>query len=276
MRRDKRPRGRRNVLSFASGSGAERRTRPAIRPLEVTATANRVVRSMVPCQAPEQVNPTRRGGGDTLRALTTAVTESRRRVIDATPSAPAGAISIAGLLETATGVAWPQFVSERIETWATRHFDDDGAGHKSPWHGRAAYAAWRGEAELDRSPEFLGVPAYCAIARTLPRDGDGMLLRAAHELRLDARSLEIYLQQLLPSVSGWAVRARRHSVAAAGDARCRDVLAIRAAWDVVLLDAFERKHGGLAADIGRALADEAAARDMMRSVDVGAARARTG
>ena len=163
------------------------------------------------------------------------------------PEPAGGAMAtVAELLGEATGDDWHAFVIDRISTWAAGYFDEGQAGWRSPWRGESPYAAWRGEAELDRTPEILGVPGFCGIVRTLPQDADTLLLQVAHELRLHGEVFETYLGRLLATVAGWAGHARfrgwRKELAGEADARVREVLAIRAAWDLALVEAFGDRY----------------------------------
>ena len=247
MRRDRTGAKRGKVVGIGAARGSGAPSRPSVGQTAVTAAANRVLRNGVHAAPPGAFEDVPDAGA--VRSPTGAATPIRARLRAAVEPAPAGRLTVAALLGAATGHDWDGFVVERIETWALGYFDAGPVGPRSPWHRHAPFAAWRGEAELDRTPEILGVPAYCAIARTLPGDGDAALLRAAHELGLDARCFERYFEQLLPAVSHWTGRARR----GAGDAGARDVVAIRAAWDVVLLDAFERHAPGIASALQRGL-----------------------
>lgn len=198
----------------------------------------------------------------TPRMTRTAVTAAANRVARAagTPGAeaPAGAgATVADLIGTHAGQAWPAFVADRILTWASGYFDEGARARRSPWYGATPYAAWRGEAELDRTPELLGLNGFRGIARTLPRDADTLLLHAAHELRLNGECFDGYLQHLCAAVAPWASYARCHGsspgAGARRDAFGRELLAIRAAWDLALLDAFGARRPGLARQLGQAL-----------------------
>lgn len=202
---------------------------PRMRQLEVTAAANRTAR--------------------TIDALSTRAARGSNGRPPAT---------IAALIGNATGKDWQAFVTDRICAWAEGYFDEAGAGARSPWRGLSPYAAWRGEAELDRTPEILGVDGFCGIARTLPHDAGALLLRVAHDLELGGERFEAYLLRLLETVTEWAgqaLRYGRHGVSTGStDIEVRELLAIRAAWDLALYDAFGTKHRGIVATLRQRLA----------------------
>lgn len=168
--------------------------------------------------------------------------------LEAEPAADAVA-TIADLISADSGDDWQAFVIDRISAWAAGYFDEGQASWRSPWRGESPFAAWRGEAELDRTPEILGLKGFRGIVRTLPRDADALLVRAAHELGLHGELLDGYLQRLLATIAGWAGHARyrgwRAELAGRSDARVKELLAIRAAWDLALLDAFGNRGGDL-------------------------------
>ena len=161
--------------------------------------------------------------------------------------------TIATLLSEADGSDWGSFVADRISSWASGYFDEGQAGWRSPWRGLTAYAAWRGESELDRSPEILGIPDFRGIARTLPADADDLLHLAATTFELPEAAFDLYLKRLLASIAGWAGHARyrgwRQQLAGNTDARVKHLLAIRAAWDLVLHEALGDRHPELTTEL---------------------------
>lgn len=220
---------RRFLRDRAGGTPSAAGPAPRMRPLEVTSAANRVARTL---GAPS---------GDEVAAA-----HVRPRA------------TIAALVGNATGEDWAAFVADRISVWAEGYWGETGAGSRSPWCGLSPYAAWRGEAELDRTPEILGVRGFRGIARTLPRDANGLLLRVAHDLELNGEVFETYLRRLLATIVEWARQARgdgRHGVSVgSADTAVRETLAIRAAWDLALHDAFGTKHRGVVATLRQRLA----------------------
>lgn len=161
--------------------------------------------------------------------------------------------TVAELLSERSDVDWQEFVVDRISFWASGYFDEGQAGWRSPWKDEAPYGAWRGEAELDRTPEIMGIPEFRSIARTLPTDADDLLYTVARDLGLRGDSLSLYFRRLLATVAGWAGHARylgwKKELGGQNDDRVRELLAIRAAWDLSLRDAFASDHPQLAEDL---------------------------
>ena len=215
---------------------AQPRTR--LRPVRVIAAANRAARAITP-----RVTSRARYAQPLQRETASRATAT-----------------MAELLGEATGEPWSDFVADSISSWAVRTLDADAAVRPSPWRGQAPYAAWRGEAELDRTPEIIGVPGFRGIARTLPRDADALLARVADEFRLSGELFDIYLERLLASVAGWAGHACAFDATGKrSDARVRELLAIRAAWDLALVDAFDKRRPELLYRLRSALENALAA-----------------
>jgi uncharacterized protein YbcC (UPF0753/DUF2309 family) len=165
--------------------------------------------------------------------------------------------TIAEILSRQTGEDWHGFIIDRISFWAASYFDEGQASWRSPWRGETPYAAWRGEAELDRTPEIMGIPDFRGIVRTLPADADELLYRVATDLDLRGDAFDIYLRRLLATVAGWAGHARyrgwQQELAGGSDDRIKGLLAVRAAWDLALYDAFSSRYPDAAEALRRRL-----------------------
>ena len=165
--------------------------------------------------------------------------------------------TIAEIISRETGDDWHAFVIDRVSFWAASYFDEGQAGWRSPWRGETPYGAWRGEAELDRTAEIMGVPDFRAIVRTLPADADALLFEVAERLGLHGDAFDIYLRRLLATIAGWAGHARyrgwQQELAGGSDDRVKGLLAVRAAWDLALAEAFEKTCPDAAQQLGRQL-----------------------
>ena len=165
--------------------------------------------------------------------------------------------TVADLLGEASDEDWQDFVVDRISFWAASHFDDGQAGWRSPWRGQTPYRAWRSEAELDQSPEIMGIPEFRSIVRTLPTDANELLHRVATTLGLQPETFNTYVRRLLATIAGWAGHARfrgwHHELAGRSDETVKEMLAIRAAWDLALLEAFSSRYPGIEEELRRRL-----------------------
>lgn len=151
-------------------------------------------------------------------------------------------------LETVADVAsevgrrdWSGLVCERISSWAASHFDQGQASWFAPGREMKPYSAWREEAALDRTPQVLGLRGFTRIVRTLP-DTAGMMISAGlAQLGVADAAAETYLHRLLMTISGWAGYTRylawQSELRGRADSTVLELLAIRLAWDVVILEA---------------------------------------
>ncbi len=146
--------------------------------------------------------------------------------------------SFADVASKVTGHDWKYFVVERISTWAGSYYDEGQAAWKSATREFPAYASWREEACVDRTPQVMGLAGFCHIINSLPDDAEAMIAEGTRRLGLSADVLESYFHLLLMSVSGWAGYARYQTWQCAlkggNDRSVVELLAVRLAWDVAL------------------------------------------
>ena len=158
---------------------------------------------------------------------------------------PAPLPTVADVVSSATGTDWAHLMLERTGAWAAAYFDRGQASWPSPWRTLTPYAAWRAEAALDATPEVHGATHFRRLVAHLPPDAHGAIEAAIARLGIPAAGLDAYLQRLLYSIGGWAAFARhivweRELYAKEKDETLIEVLAMRLAWEVVLLEAFAR------------------------------------
>ena len=161
------------------------------------------------------------------------------------PAEPAPTVS--DVATRTLGTDWSHFVVERISLWAGAYFDEGQAAWNTPFQDRSPWAAWRAEAEIDRTPEIMGLAGFREFVRELPEDPRGAVEAALARLQVPEEGLELYLHRLLMTVSGWAAWGRYRLWEAELYGRADDVmthiLAIRLAWEAALLERFS--HQGL-------------------------------
>ncbi|MDI1254104.1 DUF2309 domain-containing protein [Thermomonas sp.] len=141
----------------------------------------------------------------------------------------------------ATGRDWAGFAVARISTWAATHYDQGQAPWKPVTRALPAYASWRAEACIDRTPQVMGLQGFHKIIEALPDDAESMIAEGARRLGLSADVLEAYFHRLLMSVAGWAGYARYQTWQCAlqggNDRSVLELLAVCLAWDVAVLEA---------------------------------------
>jgi hypothetical protein len=136
-------------------------------------------------------------------------------------------------------LSWPDFVMERISRFCASYFDDGQAQVRAP-RATGFYATWRDQAERDRMASlFMGLGEYRSTLDSLPLGADEMIDRACADLGVPAGERERYFSALLLDVNGWASWCAylRWTARLAGgdDGHIRELLAIRLAWEWLLL-----------------------------------------
>lgn len=159
--------------------------------------------------------------------------------------------TVADVASRLTQRDWATFACERISVWAAGYFDEGQALWPSPSRHLGPYAAWHQEAALDRTPQIMGLAGFHRIVRSLPATAEAMLATGIERLKLDGPGLTDYFHRLLMSVGGWAAYARyrtwQSELAGRSDGSLLELLAIRLAFDVALLEACQTNDALVAA-----------------------------
>ena len=138
-------------------------------------------------------------------------------------------------------VSWRDFVVERVSRFCAAYFDD-GQAQIGPVKRGGLYASWLEGALGDRGPSlFMGLTEYRATVAKLPGSAEEMIRYASAELDVPADERETYFWSLLLDINGWASWCAylRWTARLAGedDGNIRQLLAIRLAWEWLLLRA---------------------------------------
>ncbi|MFO0933902.1 MAG: DUF2309 domain-containing protein [Planctomycetota bacterium] len=141
-------------------------------------------------------------------------------------------------------MSWRDFVTHTISQCCAAYFDD-GQAQLGPDREGGLYACWHRFAVQDRSPVLLmGLREAGRWARELPDTAREMCTVAVSGLAVPETELEAYFTSLLLDVNGWAswCAYRRFTARLAGgdDDGIVDLLAIRLAWEWLLLRSSER------------------------------------
>ena len=133
------------------------------------------------------------------------------------------------------GMAWSEYVVGRISPVCASFFEGD-----APPEG--LYAHWRDHAASDRGPELLmGFAGFRDAVRRLPSDPNEILARGLDRLQVPTDARADYFSALLMDVGGWAAWCAylrwTARLADADSAHIDELLAIRLAWELLLLDA---------------------------------------
>ena len=159
------------------------------------------------------------------------ITPRRRRVMDLVDEQR----------DLAHGMSWREFITHRTSQLCAAYFDE-GQAQLGPDRDGGLYATWRRHALGDRAPALLqGLGDYRERARALPATAREMAALAIAALGVPAAEQEAWLTGLLLDLNGWAAWCayRRWTARLAGgdDAHLVDLLAMRLAWEWLLLDA---------------------------------------
>ncbi|OAN62299.1 YbcC family protein [Sphingomonas sp. TDK1] len=145
--------------------------------------------------------------------------------------------TVAETAAAASGTDWPSIVADQIGSWAGSHFDA-GQALWSATQERNAYAGWRQEASLDRTPEIFGLAGFRAFVAAAPAAASDAIAVSAARLGLRAEAAGRYFERLLMSLGGWAQFARYHrwqaELEGAADDTLIDLLAVRLVWEAAL------------------------------------------
>ena len=168
------------------------------------------------------------------------------REIDREAKGPSPAPLLLGALrEEVDGRSWESFVVDRISPVCASWFDMGQALWKNPWKSRSLYEAWRSQALIDKSPRLFGLRGVQGIVSALPEDPEETIRGVVEELSLPSEMEEDRLHAALLSVGGWAswARYRLWQVELLGETEnsMRDLLAIRLAWERILLETGRRE-----------------------------------
>ncbi|MEM1079414.1 MAG: DUF2309 domain-containing protein [Pseudomonadota bacterium] len=141
-------------------------------------------------------------------------------------------------LPTVSALEGQALAEARIGAWASGYFDQ-GQALWAAQSEEGAYANWRRYAIHDLQPEFAGVPGIRASFAALPETSEDALIWALAQLEIPAEAASLFAHRLLMSLGGWAQAARyrlwQAELAGETDTSLAELLAIRAAWEAVLL-----------------------------------------
>ncbi|WP_424970824.1 YbcC family protein [Dinoroseobacter sp. S76] len=179
------------------------------------------------------------GGEITLEDIAAALTASGTSLSVAEVLAAAGQTRPEpSALPTVSALEGQGLAEARIGAWASGYFDQ-GQALWSAQPEEGAYANWRRFACHDLHPELAGLPGIRASFAALPETAEAALPWALALLGLSADAAALYAHRLLMTLGGWAQAARyrlwQAELAGETDTSLSELLAIRAAWDAVLL-----------------------------------------
>ncbi len=148
--------------------------------------------------------------------------------------------TVARVATALTGSDWAHVATDRISAWAAGYFDCGQAMWRPGQPGEGAFADWREEASIDRTPEIMGLAGFRRVVRSLPTDYLAVAARATKTLGLGTHELPVYLHGLLMQVGGWAAHCSRIGFEASlhgqDDTTLLEFGAILLGWELALYE----------------------------------------
>ncbi|MHB8354649.1 MAG: YbcC family protein [Burkholderiales bacterium] len=166
------------------------------------------------------------------------------------PTLPNPIPLVSDILGEMDNAQWTGFVVEQISQFSAAYFDRGQATWKMPWRKESLYDAWRHFAEIDLSPRMMGLRDVRTAVAALPNSPEDTIALAVQRLGIPADMLEAYLLAALMNVGGWASWTRylrwEQELVGGNEDSIVDLLAIRLAWEVILLHARQTPELGKA------------------------------
>ena len=136
-------------------------------------------------------------------------------------------------------MAWTEYVTRHISQTSAACFDE-GQARWTPDRTEGLYPLWRELATHDGGPRLLmRLHGFREAAAALPTDPQALIAEALQALDVPLDRREQYLTALLLSVNGWAsvcaFQRWEARLASGDDDRIVHLLAVRLAWELVLL-----------------------------------------
>jgi uncharacterized protein YbcC (UPF0753/DUF2309 family) len=144
-----------------------------------------------------------RGRGATTAAELLTLAEATSEL------APPRILMPSEVASTATGRDWARLRTDRVSGWAAAHFDRGQALWRSADAGLGAFASWKQDASLDRTPDIMGLKGFRSTVRSLPDDPVTAAALALDELGVGGEAVLPFVHALLLRVGGWAAFTAR-------------------------------------------------------------------
>jgi len=169
------------------------------------------------------------------------------------------------------GMPWAEFVTRHVSQTCAAYFDE-GQARWTPDRAGGLYPLWRELAMHDGAPRLLmGLHGFREAAAALPIDPRALIAEALDALEVQHESRGTYLTALLLSVNGWASVCAFHRwearLVSGDDEQIVHLLAVRLAWELVLLRLCKSTTTSDAWQTARAAWDPAASRAQVAHSD---------
>lgn len=141
---------------------------------------------------------------------------------------------------SAAAPRWHDTITQQVSQYCASYFDE----HQADWHrGQAGglFRGWRDGLEVDHALEpLIHAPDVRARVPDLPATADGAITWSIERLGIPAEEARDFMQVCLLRINGWASWCAylgwEARIGGAIDPHLRELLAIRVAWEALLLD----------------------------------------
>jgi len=144
------------------------------------------------------------------------------------------------------GKNWEELLVDRISFWASANLDEHVSTWKLTQEAPDLFKAWKSEAEIDRSPEVMGLKGFRSSVKLLPDNTAEFLEKYLSEIKLDSNDLEAYLHALLLKLNGWSSYFSgvdfHDGLYSENEEKLTEFLAILLAWENYFLNHSESKE----------------------------------
>ncbi|WP_207421538.1 YbcC family protein [Desertivirga brevis] len=155
-----------------------------------------------------------------------------------------------GVVPTAADVAsqtckqdWSRFATSRISAWAASYFDKGQALWTAADQSKSLFSSWKEEAEIDLSPEIMGLNGFRSLVKKLPEDYLQAAQLALNKLNIPEALIPYYLHRLLLNTGGWSAYIARldfdSKLYGKSEELLTEFLSVLLVWEYCLLQSLE-------------------------------------
>lgn len=154
--------------------------------------------------------------------------------------------TMSDLASVINGKKWERFLIDRISFWASAYFDNNQALWDTTDKQASLFTAWKKEAEVDLTPEAMGLKGFRKFIRTLPDNYVEVASKALSALDLPEETMDYYLNSLSMKMNGWAGFAARidwdAGLAGESSHATEEFITILLAWELALKELLPYKN----------------------------------
>ena len=158
--------------------------------------------------------------------------------------------TLADVATEVTGKNWNRLITDRISHWASAYFDEDQAQWNTANKDLSLFAAWKEDAQTDRTPAMMGVKGFHKMVENWPQHPIAAAELALTSLDLPSDGLDLYLHRLLLKIGGWSAYAARvdwdNELYGGKDGELLQLLAVILTWEACLMKCLDSDAVGQA------------------------------